>query len=158
MKKLLLTGISVLLIILFFLIPRNGAWFNSRIVGYWNDFTIQRSHLDLEYRKAKRLENSYSLSRQIADSVSRSGDESTALVLVPPSAYFKDRGIDYHVPEPAVFYYYTGVKTTWINSNMTEKANWIVAAENGKLKIIRVKERDVLIDSLAIFKRYPPSL
>jgi hypothetical protein len=155
MKKLVLTAISVLSLILFFLIPRNHEWFDDRIVSYWNDFTIQRRHLDLEYRKAKRFGSSYILSRQIADCLPKNENPKNAVVLVPPSTYFKDRNVDYHVPEPAVFYYYTGLKTPWIYSNTVVKANWIVGAENGKLKITEVKDEKMLKDSLAVYKRYP---
>jgi hypothetical protein len=155
MKKALLTGIGILAIVLFFLVPRNRAWFNDRIVGYWNDFINQRSHLDLEYRKAERWGSSYTLSKQIADFISRKGNGRDAIVVVPPSTYFKERNVHYHVPEPAVFYYYTGVKTQWIYSNNVVKANWIVGAKNGKLKITEVKDENTLTDSLAVFKRYP---
>lgn len=77
---------------------------------------------------------------------------------MPPSAYFRKKNVNYHVPEPAIFYYYTGLKTTWINSSSALEANWLVAVDNGSLKLVPVKDRKVLLDSIKAFKKYPVSL
>ena len=60
-------------------------------------------------------------------------------------------GIAYHVPEPAIFYYYTGLKTTWANSKQASKANWYVRAVNGKLVMDSVKNNQDLSDSIKAF-------
>ena len=157
-KTIVLTIISLFLLLFFFLLPKNHEWFNERIISYWNDFRIQKNRLDIEQRKIKRWGNSYILSKQIAELVARNRNLRNAILLIPPSAYFKDKKINYHVPEPAVFYYYTGVKTTWINSNEALKANWIVYADSGHLKIIPVTDKNILSDSINAFKKYPVSL
>jgi hypothetical protein len=113
--------------------------------------------LNIEHRKIERWKRDYVVSKQIADSFAVA-HISNAIVLIPPSAYFKERKTNYHVPEPAVFYYYTGLKTIWINSSHAMNANWMVTANNGVLKMIPVTDKNVLKDSLAAFKKFPLSL
>ena len=158
MKHVILAGIGVAAIVLFFLLPKNHSWFDNRIVGYWNDFNFQRHETETEVRKIQRWGNSYIFSKQIAEYISKHGGADNALVLLPPTAYFKERNVEYRVPEPAIFYYYTGVKTTWVNSKIAGTANWMVAADYGELKIVPVANKKMLNDSLSIFNKYPVSL
>jgi hypothetical protein len=119
---------------------------------------VQKDHPDIERRKVKRWGSDYTISKQISGFFSKTYNRDSVLVLIPPSAYFKERNINYHVPEPAVFYYYTGLKTTWINSTEARKASWIVAANNGTLKLVPVSDKKVLLDSINAFKKYPVRL
>jgi len=157
-NSIVLTFASVLLLLWFCFLPHNRQWFNQRIIGYWNDFLIQKNDLTIEHRKVKRWEESYTVSKQITNLLPEGTDSSKVLVLLPPSAYFKERKINYHVPEPAVFYYYTGLKTTWINSAEALKANWMVTADNGSLKLVPVSDQKILLDSINAFKKYPVDL
>jgi hypothetical protein len=154
-NSVVLTFASLMLLLWFILLPGNRQWFNLRIIGYWNDFLVQKDSLDLEHRKIKRWEESYTVSKQIANLLPKGSDKNTALVLIPPSTYFAEKKIGYHVPEPAVFYYYTGLKTTWINSSEAPKANWMVTADNGYLKLVPVINQKTLVDSINAFKKYP---
>jgi hypothetical protein len=156
-KQFLLTVISLLSLILCFLLPKNREWFANRIVVYWNDFSHQKKDLGIEHRKIKRWGNDYVLSQQISTFFKNRGDLKS-LILIPPSAYFKDRNLDYHVPEPAVFYYYTRLKTVWINSGQALKANWMVTASNGQLNFISVTDKKILNDSMQVFKKYQVNL
>lgn len=157
-KTILLTFISVSLLFLFFQFPRNQDWFSNRILAYWTDFTIQKNHTNIEERKRKRWESSYTVSKQIAAFFQKNHNFKIALVLIPPSDYFKERGVDFDVPEPAVFYYYTGLKTTWITSPDTAKANWMIIAGNGHYKIVPVLDKSTMYDSIKVFKKYPVRL
>lgn len=157
-KPIILTFFSIAFLLLFFLLPPNRKWFSDRIVTYWNDFTTQKKHLSLEERKTKRWGRSYTLSKDITGFFKRNNQFDKAIVLLPPSGYFKEKKIDYHVPEPAVFYYYTGLKTVWINSNDILQANWMVVADSGQLLFVPVTNKKNLVDSIASFKKYPVSL
>jgi hypothetical protein len=156
-NSVVLTFASLMLVLWFLLLPENRQWFNQRIIGYWNDFLIQKDSLDIEQRKVKRWEESYTISKQITNLLPKDYNRNSALVLIPPSAYFTERKIDYRVPEPAVFYYYTGLRTTWINSTEAVKANWMVTANNGSLKLVPVSNEKDLSDSINAFKQYPVS-
>ena len=157
-KTIVLTFISIGLLYLFFQFPRNQQWFTERIVTYWNDFNTQKNQVSIEERKKRRWGTSYTVSKQIADFFAKNHNLKTAIVLIPPSAYFKEKGVDYDVPEPAVFYYYTGLKTTWVNSTGALKAGWMVIANDGHCQIVRVTDRKLLSDSINSFKKYPFSL
>ena len=157
-KTILLTFISTSVLYLFFQFPRNNEWFTKRILAYWNDFNTQKKHPGIEERKKKRWETSYTVSKQIAGFFAKNQKAKNAIVLIPPSGYFKERGIDYDVPEPSVFYYYTGLRTTWINSPVASQAGWMIIADKGRYQIIQVTDKKVLTDSIDFFKRYPLDL
>jgi hypothetical protein len=154
-KTILLTFISVSVLYLFFQFPRNNEWFTKRILTYWKDFKHQKNQLSLEQRKIKRWEHSYTFSKRITHFIAQQQDMTKALVLLPPTSYFKEKEVSYSVPEPAVFYYYTGLKTVWVHSPEAIKVNWMVVANNGDLKIVPVTDRKALSDSLAKFQKYP---
>ena len=123
-------------------------------MAYWNDFRRNKNRTDLEFRKTKRWETDYTTSKLIAIHFIKKKQADDALVLMPPSRYFLDRKINYHVPEPAVFYYYTGLKTVWINSEAAIQANWIVTARNQNLIFIPVTDKKMLADSIQSFKMW----
>jgi hypothetical protein len=62
------------------------------------------------------------------------------------------------VPEPAVFYYYTGLRTIWANSPEASKANWYITAQNGGLVFDSVINQQALRDTIASFNKYKISL
>jgi hypothetical protein len=157
-KKIVLLSISILAVSFFFVLPENREWLTKRVFTYWKDFQNQKAHLGLEVRKVKRYGNDYSYSKQIADSLKLKARSKDALVLVPPTAYFKAKGIDYHVPEPAVFYYYTGVKTVWINSEQAAAANWFVHADASGVHVDSISNFHNLSDTIKAFKKFPVSL
>lgn len=156
-KHTILLGAAIFVLALFFMLPRNKAWVTKTILPYWQDFRAQKQNLDIEYRKIARYRSAYTFSTQIADHFGPE-QRTHALVLLPPSAYFKKNGIRYQVPEPVVFYYYTGLKTVWVNSHEAAKANWYVRAEKGRLFIDSVTDARSFADTIRAFKTYPVSL
>jgi hypothetical protein len=131
-------------------------FFNTRIMAYWDAFQEQKAEMDLENRKIERFGNSYLVSKQIADFIKSKHD--SGVVLMPSTAYFNANGIDYHVPEPAVFYYLTSVKTIWQNCKIGCKANWFVHANGGKLFLDTIPNKAVLDSVIKIFSKYETSL
>ena len=156
-KKLLLFCIAVILVFIFFFLPRNQVWFNERIVSYYKEFGQQSNHMDYEYRRINRWGKAYIYSKQIAGLFESRNNKNNVLVLLPSSAYFKTRGVEYEVPEPLVFYYYTGLKTTWVGSNEAVKANWYVTVKN-KALIIDSVTKETYRDSIGIFGNSKPPL
>jgi hypothetical protein len=157
-KQLFLFLVSCTLLLLFFLLPRNNTWLSARPLKYAKEFVHQKDHLATEYRKQMRWGNDYRFSKQIAGFFERQNHKEKALVLLPPKGYFKNRKVAYNVPEPAVFYYYTGLKTVWINSSNAGEANWLVRAHNGAIIIDAVTDKRILADSIRAFKKYKLSL
>jgi len=149
-KEITLLAVSIFVLSLFFVLPRNSRWVADRIVPYWNDLRFNGASTAEEWRVV-RYKKAYTYSKDIAGHF---GNRNGVLVLVPPRAYFKQYGIDYPVPEPAVFYYYTGLKTTWANSPMATKANWIVHVDDGELVVQPVQSAGQLKDSIASFTKW----
>ena len=156
-KTILLFLVSLASLFLFFLVPKNREWLNNKPVAYWNDFRKNRNKTDPEQRKIARWGSDYIYSKQIAGQFSKDS-QANVLVLLPPSKYFTDRKINFHVPEPAVFYYYTGLRTAWVTSEKAMQANWLVVARDKKLVCIPVTDQQMLADSIAFFKKYPARL
>ncbi|MGB8190999.1 MAG: hypothetical protein WCF67_03725 [Chitinophagaceae bacterium] len=156
-RKLILFFISLLLITVFFLLPRNREW-AATVFSYWRGYQNQKLDLSTESRMQRRFGNNYIYSKNIAGSLQQKNASAQALVLMPPTNYFKKMGLDYHVPEPAVFYYYTGVKTIWANSNEAVKANWYVSVRDGKIVLDSVTSFKALQDTITSYKKHGVSL
>ena len=146
----------IALFLLLIIISINSDFFNNRIVAYWDAFQEQKTELDLEVRKTERFGNSYAISKQISDFIKFRNDSD--VVLMPSTAYFNANGIDYHVPEPAVFYYLTSIKTIWQNCKTGCNANWYVHANNGKLFIDTLQNKVMLDSVVKVFNKYETSL
>jgi hypothetical protein len=156
-KKIFLLSVSILATSLFFVLPQNREWMAQRVLAYWNDFRKQKN-LNPEHRKIERYGTEYTYSKRIAGFFRQKGIEKNVLVLFPPTAYFKSKGIDYHVPEPAVFYYFTGLKTIWVDSRDAIKANWVVRVDSTQMVIDSVLNTAMLADTIQAFKKFPVSL
>ena len=149
-REITLLAVSIFVLSLFFVLPRNSRWVADRILPYWNDLRFNGGRSTEEWR-AIRYKKAYSYSKDIAGHF---GNKNGVLVLVPPRAYFKQYGVDYPVPEPAVFYYYAGLKTTWADSPMAVKANWIVSVKDGEPVVEPVRSAAQLKDSIASFTKW----
>jgi hypothetical protein len=157
-RKATLFVIAFMLLFFLFSLPRNWRWLEERIFPYASEFSYQWYHPEIEQRKKDRWRNSYLLSKQIDSIFEQKGIKEKVLVLLPPKGYFKERGITYHVPEPAVFYYYTGLKTTWVTSDLATKANWYVRVEQQYLVVEPVRSKKALLDTIAAFQKFSVEL
>jgi hypothetical protein len=157
-KGFILLVISVIALVIFFGLEPNKLWFNQRIMSYWEDYKEQKLNLDLEERKLARYQTDYLFAQNVTGFFEKRGTANKVLVLLPPTDYFKAHGLDIHVPEPAVFYYFTGLKTIWANSPEASKANWVISANNGRLFFDSVINKQTLLDTIAAFNKYKISL
>jgi hypothetical protein len=151
-RRIILLFGGMLSILLFFMVPPHKEWLKERIGQYWDDFLTQRDQQGLEQRKIKRFESHYTLSKQIADLLAQKGDKKSAWVLLPPTGYFKKNGIDYEVPDPGVFYYFTDIKTLSANNIQAIQANWYVRVHNKQIIVDSVTNRDSLKDTINYFR------
>jgi len=104
-----------------------------------------------------RFNNSYILSKNITAALIQKGGNRQSVILIPPPAYFKQMGITYEVPEPAVFYYYTGFKTIWASSKQAIDAGWYAHVQQGTIVVDSVMDRKSLQDTITMLRkwRYP---
>ncbi len=148
--QLLFLGIFFILLV----VALNKDWF-ARVCSYWDDFLEQQNEPGTEARKIARYGNAYTISLSIEQYLEKNGEKDKAIVLVPPAAYFTAHQINYPVPEPAVFYYYTSLKTVRTNTKDPSVINWVVLVENGSLvlkKIETAAQRAAILASLSQFK------
>ena len=152
-RQLLLALCSVAAVVIFFILPANNTWLRHKIIDPLNDIKKERTNLDLEHRMQYRFDSNYIYSKQIARLFEQKGIEKTALVLMPPTSYFKLKNINYHVPEPVVFYYYTGLKTLWGNNSNAASASWYMHVDSGRVVIDSVANRQQLRDTIMFYKK-----
>ncbi|MBO9202211.1 MULTISPECIES: hypothetical protein [Niastella] len=157
-KTFILLVASIFLLIIFFGLEPNKMWLDQRIMPYWEDYKEQKLNLDLEERKLARYQTDYIFAKNVSGFFEQRGIASKTLVLIPSSDYFNAHGLQIHVPEPAVFYYFTGLKTIWANSPEANKANWYITVRNGGLVFDSVTNQQALLDTIASFNKYKISL
>lgn len=152
-KKIILLLAAIALIVGFFLIPPHKKWLSGRLVPYWKAFLKQRKQLDIEQRKQERFGYFYSCCKQMTAPFATRPDKKDILVLMPPTAYFKKRGIDYVACEPGIFYYLTDIRTIPVASSNAIKANWYIHVENKKIIVDSVTDINSLRDTIAAMKK-----
>lgn len=143
---------------LFIVYKVNDGFFNDRIGGYYEDFLSQKGDLSIEKRKMERWGGSYYYSNLIVDAFRKVARDTTATILVPSTAYFKAGGVDYYVPEPSVFYYYTAKKTVWQNCKMEPMPKWYCYMVNGGLFVDSIRSKQQLDSIIKLWEPYPASL
>ena len=155
LKKLILLISSAFVLFLFFLLPVNRNWMQDRVLKYMNSFQTQKNNIDIEHRKKLRFGNDYIFTKNIADFFEKKGIEDSVLVFMPPTSYFLTNGVEYHVPEPAVFYLHTGLKTIWVQSKDAIRANWYVHLKNKNIQIDTVPPEKEFREMIKEFEKYP---
>ena len=83
------------------------------------------------------------------------------VILFEPNSFYKDSLHVYpniHAPEPALFYYYTGLEGVWTNSPDVGKANFLLMMSKKGIKLQEITSPQQLKLVLAFYKKYPPSL
>ena len=150
----ILTAASACFIFLFFQLPANKVWLKKKIFHYWDEYQVQKNNLDPEARMEASFGSTYTASKAISSFFEYRGIQNKVLVLIPPTAYFQSMGNNFTVPEPAVFYYFTGLKTISVESKDAENANWIVRSQKDLLIFDSVANHQVLLDSITAFKKF----
>jgi hypothetical protein len=153
-KKINLFIAAFLLIMIIFNIPVYNKWFTGKI---WNgaDYQYQAAHLGIEERMSNRFGTSYNVYHSVAMTLKKS-NLNDAIVLLPPSKYVKAMKVegDFDIVEPEVFYYWTGYKSTSINSPMAAKADWALVIENHRPGLRKITDTTVLNSFRTLYKNY----
>lgn len=140
-RPLILAVVSFVIIILFFSFDIYKNWFHDRVYAPMQGFGEQLTYMEPQERLIGRLGNSYYISYNIGEWLRSSHKDSNALILLPPNDYMKEKKVDYPVPEPAVFYYYTGLKSVTVNNKGAEKANFAIVYQDGaNLQVVEIND------------------
>lgn len=102
--------------------------------------------MDPERRKNNRYATQYTVSRTIAGMIPES--QKGKLLLVPSQDYFKEKGVEYEVPEPVVFYYFTNINTVWSKHKNASQATAVVLVNDKKQLVVQDNVPTARMDSL----------
>lgn len=161
MKGLLLSIVALAAILLVLNFGYYQEWFRSKPLQYWSAFLKEKDDNAGENSiRAERYGISYTISMRVRDAVRKKG-MTRAVILFEPNSYYRDSLHIYpniHVPEPAVFYYYTGLEGVWTNSPNVDKANFLLRISTKGAALDTIRSPQHLQEILARYKKYPPIL
>jgi hypothetical protein len=161
MKSFLLTIVSFLLILIVLNAGYYKDWFQAKPVQYWTDFLKEKDDtLDNVGIMKARYGITYVISLKVKE-VLESKHVVHPVVLFEPNSYYRDSLHIYpnvHAPEPALFYYYTGLEGVWTNSPDANKANCLVRVSPKGVALDLIKTPQQLQQILAFYKKFTPTL
>ena len=161
MKSFILTVISFFLILLTINLGYYSDWVKARPVSYWNDFLKEKDDtLDIDGIRKSRYGFAYTLSIKIKEAVERKG-VTNPVILFEPNSYYRDSLHIYpnvKAPEPAVFYYYTGMEGVWINSPDTARVNFLVRVTKKGVTLDAIRTPQQREAILNYYKKFTPIL
>ncbi|HEY4063431.1 MAG TPA: hypothetical protein VGM30_16105 [Puia sp.] len=159
MKSFLLTVISFFLI---FLVLNTGyykEWFHAKPLLYWSDFQKEKEDTaDAVGIMKVRYGIIYTICLKIRQVVEQK-KVARPVILFEPNSYYRDSlHMPLHVPEPAVFYYYTGLEGVWTNSPNVSQANFILRISKKGANLDAIRSPQELQRILASYKKFTPIL
>lgn len=161
MKNLFLVAAAFTTIILAWNTGYYKRWFTEKPAQYWSDF--QKEKADTAGPDAIRKERYgviYTVSLRIKEVVEKK-KIAHPVILFEPNSYYRDSLHIYpsfRSPEPAVFYYYTGLEGVWTNSPDVSKANFLVRISKKGVTLDQITSPGQLRQILERYKKYPPIL
>jgi hypothetical protein len=161
MKTILLTVISALLVLIVVNAGYYGDWFQSKPLQYLSDFWKEKDDTSDEISiKKQRYGLAYTISMRVKEVVEKK-KVAHPVILFEPNSYYRDSLHIYpnmHAPEPALFYYYTGLEGVWTNSPDVRKANFLVRVSKKGVSLDEIKTPAALQQILERYKKFTPTL
>ncbi|HXS37124.1 MAG TPA: hypothetical protein VN721_10520 [Flavipsychrobacter sp.] len=125
-----------------------GDWFHNKVLNTFDDFSSQTDSMDISYRERIRWDGGYSfatgVTKYFADNKIKN-----PLLLLPSDKYMKANKSNIRVPEPIIFYYFTGYQSVQYTDSNAKKANYTVLIRNNKFALVPIntpQERDGIIN------------
>lgn len=161
MKSFILTVCSFLLILLVLNAGYYQKWFQEKPIKYWSDFLKEKDDtLDAVGIMKDRYGVTYVISMRVKE-VLEQKHLTHPVILFEPNSYYRDSLHIYpniHAPEPALFYYYTGLEGVWINSPDAGRATFLVRISKKGVSLDPIKTPQQLQQILAFYKKFTPIL
>lgn len=155
-----MTAVSFLLILVTINMGYYPTWFKSHPVEYWNDFPKEKAEMDPEAIMKNRFGTPYVISERVKEVIGKKG-VAHPVILFEPNGYYRDSLHIYpkvSAPEPAVFYYFTGLEGVWPNSPDAEKANYIVRVTKKGVTLDAIRNQEELQRLLAFYRKFTATL
>ena len=147
-----------------FLIWNTGyykKWLADKPEAYWSDFWKEKNDTaTLDAIRAERYGVIYTVSLKIKE-VMEKKKIAHPVILFEPNSYYRDSLRIYpsfRAPEPAVFYYYTGLEGVWTNSPDVNRANFLVRISKKGVTLDPIGSPRQLQLILDRYKKYTPIL
>ena len=136
-------------------------WFQAKPATYWSDFLKEKDDtLDQAGIMKQRYGVIYTICLKVKETVEKK-KIAHPVILFEPNSYYKDSLHIYttiRAPEPALFYYYTGLEGVWTNSPNVSKANFLLRISKKGVNLDEIHTPQQLQQILAFYKKYPPTL
>lgn len=159
-KRFILLIVSAFGILIFFKTETYTRWIDTFILNPNTPISEQFEKTGVEERREYRYQNVYRLCQYIKKTLDTSRFKDEPKILLPPNKYLEAVGQKaLHMPEPAEFYYHTGLITLWTTSPEVQKANWAIYADDkGNISFMHIDSPQQLQMLLATYKNYKPDL
>ena len=157
-KTIRLALLSTVIIFFIFSTPFNNNWLHEKIFN--ENFSIfdQAEHQSIEERMEFRFGNNYNAYQAIISTLKANTNNNLkdVLLLLPPAAYTREVKVEgnFEAPEPAVFYYFTGIKSVIAKSPNVDSANWAFVVENHKMWLRKINSKQYIRDLVSIYDKY----
>jgi len=156
-----LTVVSFLLVVVVLNAGYYREWFQAKPAQYWTDFLKEKDDtLDAVGIMKSRYGISYVISTRVKEVVEKK-NIANPVILFEPNSYYRDSLHIYpnvRAPEPAVFYYYTGLVGVWTNSPNVSNANFLVRVTKKGVSLDAIRTPQQLQQILANYKKFTPIL
>ena len=147
--------IGIFICILFYRLPWYNSWINAKILCENCTIYNQSQYMGTEDRMSSRFFITYNALVAISNKIKSSGFKNP-VILLPPTAYVQvmkaEDGIA--IPEPAVFYYFTGLRAVCVTSPDVEQANLALLVRDHQLWIDLIKDKQNCDSFVKVFKHY----
>ena len=161
MKDLFLTLAAFATILLVINTGYYKEWFRAKPSQYWSDFWKEKEDTaSLDAIRVERYGIMYTVSLRIKEVVEQK-KISHPVILFEPNSFYRDSLHIYpsfHAPEPAVFYYYTGLEGVWINSPDVTKANFLVRLSKKGVNLDQIRSPQQLQQILPALQKISSNL
>ena len=161
MKDVLLIVIAFGTILLIWNSGYYKDWFASKPAQYWSDFWKEKEDTaDPDAIRKERYGIIYTISLKVKEVVEKRRI-AHPVILFEPNSYYRDSLHIYpsfRAPEPAVFYYYTGLESVWTNSPDVTRANFLVRYSKKGVTLDEIRSAVQLQQILDRYKKYQPIL
>ncbi len=146
---------AVLVIIMYFMVPFYNEWLFGKIINTNNSIIDQAQNLGVQFRRQYRFGGTYITLMDMKRFLEKHNAKGVKLLL-PNNDYLRAINVpEFDMPEPAVFYYFTGINAVWANSPDVESANWVILiTKKTDIRIMQVKSKPQLDSLITIYKKF----
>lgn len=155
-NKVWLTTLSIILITIICNTGRNKEWFYGRTLKNWKT-SIVKAGDDIDELKSHYWGKPYAMSMIVKKNFDTS-DIDSPVILFEPNDFYKSNKINFSVPEPITFYYFTGLRSVWVNSKNVYDATHFVTVNKEQMLMQAAPDSIAIKNFLNYYKDYKPSL